>query len=279
MSDEETKGTKELLSKIDRTIEDIRNKHTADSLRIELLEERFRNSFGSGFVTGSQFGQQEAPFAGNPGQFQQPQQTTGAFSPERLSSLATEDIQGEFQALKDSHQRVKLSSDFKLNENKTGIARSDQSSYNIIVKSGRYVETGLKILSQIDIERLPPDIKELLGDLFVCESAHIRYLQEEYASLLVQGQYGRDTSRLFRSLQRNTSAFNPQSLEQLRNAVTITAAARPTQRGGFGRGRGGFGRGSNRQDIFQQFQNRSVPTRRPSGPSTNNSPDNMSAEQ
>ena len=39
MSDEETKGTKELLSKIDRNIEDIRNKQTADSLRIKLLEE------------------------------------------------------------------------------------------------------------------------------------------------------------------------------------------------------------------------------------------------
>ena len=78
-----------------------------------------------------------------------------------------------------------------------------------------YVGTGLKILSQIGIERLLPDIKELLGDLFVCESAHIRYLQEEYASLLVQAQYSRDTSRLFRSLQRKTSVFNPQSLEQL----------------------------------------------------------------
>ena len=133
MSVEETKGTRELLSKIDRNIEDIRNKQTADSLRIKL-----RNSLGSGFVTGSQFGQQEAPFAGNPDQFQQPQQTTGAFSPERLSSLATEDIQGEFQAVKDSFQRVKLSSDFKLNENKTGIARSDQNTYNIIVKSGPY---------------------------------------------------------------------------------------------------------------------------------------------
>ena len=41
MSVEETKGTRELLSKIDRNIEDIRNKQTADSLRIKLLEDIF----------------------------------------------------------------------------------------------------------------------------------------------------------------------------------------------------------------------------------------------
>ena len=59
------------------------------------------------------------------------------------------------------------------------------------------VETGLQILSQINTDTLPPECKELLEDLFVCESAHIRY-QEEYASFLVQGRDGRDTSRLLR---------------------------------------------------------------------------------
>ena len=77
-------------------------RRAAPAKECSLLEKRFRNSLGSGFGTRAQFWQQEAPFAGNRGQFQQPQQTTGVFSPERLSSLATEDIQGEFQAVKDS---------------------------------------------------------------------------------------------------------------------------------------------------------------------------------
>jgi len=62
----------------------------------------------------------------------------------------SQDIQGDFQALKDSLSRIKLPSDLKLNESRQGIQRQDQPVFNVLCKCSRYNETLVKLLSTIE---------------------------------------------------------------------------------------------------------------------------------
>ena len=50
----------------------------------------------------------------------------------------------------------------------------------------------------------------------------MHYLQEEYSSLQVGGQYGPQTKAVFCSLQRNTSNLNAEAIENLKTAVSIS---------------------------------------------------------
>ena len=52
----------------------------------------------------------------------------------------------------------------------------------------------------------------------------MQYLHDEYAVLMVQNTTNSETSRIFRSFRRNTSAFTPEVIQDLRNAATIVAA-------------------------------------------------------
>lgn len=181
----------------------------------------------------------------------------------RLS--ATDDIQGEFNVIKDSVVKVKLSPDLKLTDTTRGVKRADQPFANVIQKCGRYAETTLKLLLTIDEAEVSNDT---LLDLWHVQLAQIRYLQEEFSSLLVQGQFNPDVARLYRTLQKNTSGFTPNSLDILEKATTISAAnirAQPaTGRGrGAGFSRGSFGRGRarysgfNRDNYLRDIPNRS----------------------
>lgn len=145
---------------------------------------------------------------------------------------------------------------------------------NVITKCGRYCETAIKLLATIDGAGGRVD-QQSLDNLFLIQHAQIKYLQEEFAALLVNGQFDTTTAKIFRSLQRNTSGFDQGALETLRSAATLAAAGRPSgagddrgQRRGqsysFGRGRGRYS-SFNRQDrdTFSSFANRSFPNRRP----------------
>ena len=66
--------------------------------------------------------------------------------------------------------------------------------------------------------------QETLDNLFLIQYAQIKYLQEEYAALLVNGQFDASTAKIFRSLQENTSGFDLDSLETLRAAATLVVA-------------------------------------------------------
>ena len=65
---------------------------------------------------------------------------------------------------------------------------------------------------------------QILLDLWNVQVVQIRYLQEEYSSVLVQGQFNPEVARLFRTLQKNTSGFTPRALDILEKATTISAA-------------------------------------------------------
>ena len=202
-------------------------------------------------------------------------QTDGTLVPTASSTgSGTEDVdlQAEFQAIKRSLQDIRLKPDLTLNETRAGIARADQGSFDILQKTARYIESASKLLISIKSVRnsrsepIPvlDQVDLLHADLSVVLCACMRYLQGKYAGLLVQGQYGRETSRMFESLSRNTSSFNAASLDRLQTAVQLTAARATGEMIGRGQGRGrqNFRRGPNRfqrgsryrGDVFSHMQ-------------------------
>ena len=154
----------------------------------------------------------------------------GAFSP---IVDATEDIQGSFQSICDAVQRIKLPAELCLKQSKQGVSRENQTTYNLITRSAKYTETSVKLLSTLK----EGEVSEVdLQNLFTVQLAHTRYLQDELASIIVQSQFDPTTTKLFRSLQRNSSVFTPEALENLRRAAAISAA-KPNLQQQRGRGR------------------------------------------
>ena len=112
-------------------------------------------------------------------------------------------------------------------------------------------------------------------DLFTVQVAQLKYLQKEHAAVLVKGTFDDNTSKIFRTLQRNTSGFTEESLLTLNQVVNFSAAqargAGLRQRSVHGnqrwQGRGRFNRGGfNRHDpdLYSNLSNRDVGTHRPS---------------
>ena len=68
-----------------------------------------------------------------------------------LSCFNNEEIsdpQGEFNALKDTLQKIKLPSDLKLTDSKTGIKGCDTQHANFVQRSAKYAETGMRLISK-----------------------------------------------------------------------------------------------------------------------------------
>ena len=181
---------------------------------------------------------------------------TGAPSPEGeiASAAGDDDVQGQFQAIKESLSSLRLAPDLRLNETRTGIQRNDQPVFNNLVKSARYVETTLKLVGSICENNIT---QADVTALYHIQLAHMRYLQDEFASLIVQGSFDKETIRLFKCFQKNTSGLSPAAISNLRKAAEISGARTigqnnfNTQNGGF-RGRGSQWRGRG----FRQFTNR-----------------------
>lgn len=177
------------------------------------------------------------------------------------ASGSVHDTQGDFQALKDSLARIKLPPELRLNESRQGIKKADQPVLNVLTRCSRYNETAVRLLSTIEAGQ--SITQDTLDQFMVIFNAQCKYLQDEFAAILVNGQFDSSTSRLFRALQRNTSGLNPESLDSLRTAATLSAAGRPARGSGSiqqfrGRGRGSYGR----QDVFQGFAQRQFPNKR-----------------
>lgn len=144
-------------------------------------------------------------------------------------------IQREFGVIKDALQRVKLPNDLKLEDSKQGIARNDKPKSYVISKCAQYAETSVKLLStMLAGEPNEGDIQDLL----TVQIAQMRYLQEEHALLLVNGNFGDGVGRIYRNLRKNTSQFPPEAIDALQAAVTLNTQQEST-RGSY-RGRGSY---------------------------------------
>ena len=186
---------------------------------------------------------------------------SGPVSPASKDNTADDsefkEIQENFNAIKASLERVILPAKYKLHDSRNGIKREDQPALNIISKCGRYIETALKLVSDFE-EGRPNDIAQLSIVLV----ANLKYLQDEYAALLVKGRFDNTTSQLFRSLQKNTSGFDEASLQNVRVAAELSSIANRSQydykpRGG---NRGNSrGRGFGSRDIYNSLRGASYP--------------------
>jgi hypothetical protein len=174
-------------------------------------------------------------------------------SEEAISPTYAADSQGEFNAISNAVQNVKLPPSLVLKQSRSGINSQAQMAYNIIVKSAKYVETTMKVLSTLTTSEVTEDN---LQPLHAIQVAQLNYLQDELASTYVVGNFDQATSKMFRQLESNTSSLDNKALENLKRASDVSVSQALLQhlgRGastgsgfrGRGRGpwRGRFGRG------------------------------------
>ena len=168
------------------------------------------------------------------------------------------EIQEKFNVIKSSVDKVILPTHLKLHDSRSGIKREDQPVLNVVGKCGRYIETALKLISDTE-EAKDVDI----GQIAIVLVANLKFLQDEFAALLVKGRFDNNTSQLFRSLQKSNSGFDEHSLQNVRVAAELTSISnrynfqpRQYQNRDFrGRGRGpGYN-----QDVYQALRTSNFP--------------------
>ena len=164
-------------------------------------------------------------------------------------------IQQEFNSVKSSVEKIILPSHLKLHDSRSGIKREDQPVLTVLSKCGRYIETALKVLGQIREGDDNVDLNPLATTLL----ANLKFLQDEYAALLVNGKFDKNTSHLFRALQTHNSGFNSEGLQNVCVAAELSSISNrftqpPTPSRGRGRGRGRDYKRDFNRDIFQQLR-------------------------
>lgn len=181
-----------------------------------------------------------------------PASSASLFSP--TDNSVFNEIQEKFNVIKSSVEKVILPTHLKLHDSRSGIKRDDQPVLNVVGKCGRYIETALKLISDSD------EGKEIdVGQIAVVLVANLKFLQDEFAALLVKGRFDNNTSQLFRSLQKSNSGFDEHSLQNVRVAAELSSIANrypPRQNRGEYRGRG---RGRGDRDMFQPFRGSGFP--------------------
>ena len=202
-----------------------------------------------------------------------------------------EQLQEEFNCIKESLTSIRLPPSLHFADSRQGLKRESQAAYNSIAKSAKYVETTLKILSQLHTG------DPVVRDLIITQAAHLKYLIEEQSALLVHGTFNDSTAKIYRTLQRHTTAFSDkESVDKLCSAVRLSSASGPDpaqnknrQSGNYSQNRStgppfrgnqerGGGRGQrgrpNYSNWNQQHGDVDFPTRRPN--SSNNQDSNAS---
>ena len=143
-------------------------------------------------------------------------------------------VQHEFKKLSDSYVKTHLPPEIKLHVERTGFRGEESRKLNIVSACAKYSELILKIVSSI------PDTESThIQEIALCAQAQQLYLQSEYANLVVHANFDSQTAKLFKQLQRNTTAFPPGALDTLRPAASISAAQNQHQQGSQGQRRDG----------------------------------------
>ena len=144
------------------------------------------------------------------------------------SHRLTNDILKDFDRVKDCLAKVTLPSNLKVQDSTAWIKQDGKAALRIISKSARFAETSLKQLSVISARQQEDKTvvvsNEELAALFTISAAQIRFLQSEFASLVVRNTFDEETSRLFKSFENHASAFNSSSLQNLRIAADLAVA-------------------------------------------------------
>ena len=145
-------------------------------------------------------------------------------------SAPVNDLKPRYEAIRNLVNKVVLDSDWCITESKQGIASGDRELATVISRSAKFVETDLRLMIQMQ-EHFNDDAKvaEILDQLHLVQKAHMRYLQEEYSSLQVGGQYSAQAKSVFKSIRRNTSVYTPAFIDDIKTVLSITGTQHPPQ--------------------------------------------------
>ena len=154
---------------------------------------------------------------------QPPQVAQGENPVSSVPQRASSDFQGDFKSLKDSYQTVDIPSEYKLHADRAGVKREDQTRVNLVASCAKYSETLLRIIAADE-----DNIDLLKEKIYVTAIAQQKFLQAEYAAILVNSSFDSHTARFFKQLQKNTSSFSPEALANLQAAATIASAHNPS---------------------------------------------------
>ncbi len=236
---------KKLLEGIQIELGDIKTsqKTSAEEVdkRFSELEEKFKSSEATGgSQTGNIFGistntasysNQGYPSNSHPGHRSYSDHSYGhqanPHSPplcalwDGFGSVGSDVVQADFKTLQDSYSKQKLPGDCKLNDSRTGIKKEQQSAAQVVGKCARYVECSMRILKTVTDRGDGPSEDEF-KELILCQMAHMRYLQERYAGLVVGSSFGKQTQDVFMSIQNNSSVFTPQVVDNVKAAIQLT---------------------------------------------------------
>ena len=179
----------------------------------------------------------------------------------------------QYDMIRDSVSRTKLNPCWTFKRERSGIKREDQKHFNTICKCATIAETQMKLLCSVSTETVT---NQQLDDLFVTAYAQNLYLREELANLYIKADYGDNTARMYKSLQKG-QIFCPQKVEVLKSAVQLASMQQQPNQQGQGRGfqrqfnnrrrNGGdnYRRENGRKDYYQSYSgytNRQMPPRR-----------------
>jgi len=129
-------------------------------------------------------------------------------------------VQREFEQVRDAVSRIQLPANLKVNDSAAGINKECKATLKVLNKSARYAETGLKVLASSPSTTLS---EQEVHMLYTVLHAQVNFLQGEYSSLVVKSTFDDETSRVFRSLESNSTAFSERSLNNVRLAAELTS--------------------------------------------------------
>ena len=147
------------------------------------------------------------------------------------------DYKARFESIRSSVSKTILDSDWSFSDSKAGIASSDRELAAVISRSAKYVETELKLMQEVQkVFDQEDKVAECMDQLHSVQKAHMRYLQEEFNSLQVGGQYGAQAKSVFKAISRNTSVYTPAFIDDIKTVLNITGNSQPQQQQQRGRG-------------------------------------------
>ena len=187
----------------------------------------------------------------------------------RYEASASRSIQKECDVIKERLAKISLPGHMKLNENSVGIKQESKPVLRVMSRTARITETALKQLTVFSLSRELPDKSfklsaEDIDILFTLLGGIINFLQSEYTSLIVKNTFDDETSRLFKSFENHSSAFNQHSLNNLKIAADLaiardralaTSTRRQQQRGSYSYPRGSGFRNFRGRGFSQEYHN------------------------
>ena len=200
-----------------------------------------------------------------------------------FAAIQSDDLSSEYQSICESLVRQRLPKDLKFSGSTKGIKSQFKDAAKVLISSGKYLETSLKLAFNIQASRDMPGYNPYndVDDLLVCLITHMKMVQEEHCLLTVGSNYGPRTQQIFRSIHNNPAQFTPSVIEELKCSATLAAlpmesGSNPPPRfnrenqfrgnGHFnsfrGRGRGFYHGNFSQQDNNVGFCARQIPSER-----------------